>query len=62
MQQRDRRRIANRQAELFEAPSDRLSWRDLPDDTRTTVTELLARMLRQQGRRAACAMTEVEDE
>ncbi len=62
MQQRDRRRIANRQAELFEAPSDRPSWQDLPNDTRITVTELLARMLRQQRRRATCAMAEVEHE
>jgi hypothetical protein len=62
MQQRDRRRISHRQADLFEAPSDRPSWQDLPEDTRRTVTELLARMLRQQRRRAASALPEVEHE
>jgi len=61
MHQRDRR-IAHRQAELFEAPSDRPSWQDLPDDTRRTVTQLLAQMLRQQRRQAACPVPEVEDE
>ncbi len=63
MQQRDTRRIAHQQAELFEAPSDRPSWQDLPDDTRKTVTQLFARMLRQQrGQGAACPVPEVEHE
>ena len=62
MHQRDRRRIAHRQAELFEAPSDRPSWQDLPDDTRRTATQLLAQMLRQHRRQEACPAPEVEHE
>ena len=42
-----RRQLQNLQTELFEAVSDRPRWPDIPDDARVTVTELLARILRQ---------------
>jgi len=62
MQQRETRRIAQ-QVELFETPSEQPSWDDLPDETRTTVTQLFARMLRQQRRQGAtCPVREVEHE
>ena len=62
MQQRETRRIAQ-QVELFETPNEEPSWDDLPDETRTTVTQLFARMLRQQRRQGAtCPVREVEHE
>lgn len=51
------------QVELFEVPTGRPRWSDLPVDGRRAVTELLARMLRQQRQReAACQAQEVEHE
>ena len=62
MRKRETRRIAQ-QVELFETPSKQPSWDDLPDETRTAVTELFARMLRQQWRQGAtCPVREVEHE
>jgi hypothetical protein len=57
----DRRRILNRQAELFEALSDQPRWPDIPCDARRVVTELLARILNQH-RRQGTAVQEVEHE
>ncbi|MFQ5792015.1 MAG: hypothetical protein ACE5JI_16195 [Acidobacteriota bacterium] len=63
MQQPARRRTAHRQAELFEVPSDRPSWQDLPDDARKTVIQLFAQMLKQQRRQGmARPVPEVEHE
>ena len=56
-----RRRILNRQAELFEVLSDRPRWSDIPRDTRRAVTELLARILSQYRLQEAGAQ-EVEHE
>ena len=56
-----RRRILNRQAELFEALSDRPRWPDIPRDARRVVTELLARILSQHRLPEAVAR-EVEHE
>ena len=56
-----RRRIVNRQAELFEPLSDRSRWPDIPYDARKTVTELLARIL-SQHRLQEVAVREVEHE
>ena len=58
---RHRRRIQNRQAELFEAVSDRPRWPDIPYDARKAVTELLARIL-SQHRIQEAAVREVEHE
>jgi hypothetical protein len=57
----DRRRILNRQAELFEVLSDRLRWPDIPYDARRAVTELLARILNQH-RLQGTAVQEEEHE
>ncbi len=56
-----RRRLQNLQTELFEAVSDRPRWPDIPYDARMTVTELLARILRQHRLQEA-AVREVEHE
>lgn len=62
MQQRETRWKAQ-QVELFETPSEQPRWDDLPDETRTTVTQLFARMLRQQWRQGTtCPVQEVEHE
>ena len=57
----DRRRILNRQADLFEAVSDRPRWPDIPCDARRAVTELLARIL-SHHRLQEAADREVEHE
>ncbi len=49
MQQGRKRRRPN-QAELFETPSDRPSWLELPLHVRSAVIQELARLLRPPGR------------
>ena len=62
MQQGHRQRMP-RQGKLFETPSDRPRWTQIPLDVRRTVTEQVARMLRQQGRQQTeRAVREVGDE
>jgi hypothetical protein len=49
------------QRELFHAKPDRPRWSDFSGDVQRTVTELVARMLRQHGQ-AAASRAEVEHE
>lgn len=63
MRQRHRGRAPKHQAGLFEPVSDRPRWSDLPQDTQRRVTDLVARMLRdQRAQEAAHVVREVEHE
>jgi hypothetical protein len=59
MKQPSSRAKPDEQRELFHAKPDRPRWSDFPSDVQRTVTELLARMLRQR-RQAAASRAEVE--
>lgn len=63
MTQRHRRQIQDQLVGLFDALTDRPQWTDFPAETRRTVTELVARMLKQQRHQEAeNATQEVEHE
>ena len=56
------RRRTIQQPDLFERPPSRPRWPDLPADTRTRVTALLARLLGARHRPPATPRAEVDDE
>ena len=62
MQRRLRTRRLEQQANLFEAQSDRPRWTQLSSAVRSSVTELIARMLRPERLQATCEEQEVEHE
>ncbi len=62
MRHRPERRVAHRQADLFELPPDRPRWPDLPHDTRAMLTALLVRLLSEQPQEPATPRPEVEHE
>lgn len=61
MKQPSSRAKPDEQRELFHAKPERPSWSDFSSDVQRTVTEVVARMLRQH-RQAAAIGTEVEHE